>query len=143
MITREKRKWLNRYSELMEIVEEETSKAGYWKEKAHGLSAVQLELSGVHSTNKSDMGNYIVKFLDLAENCSKLAEEAERCKKEIIDAIEKIEDKNSRIVLRYRYILFLTYPEIAKRMNYSMTRIYELHRNGLKLLEIPEDRSKS
>lgn len=143
MFTGEKRLWLNRYYELMEIVEEETSKAGYWKEKATLLSSVKLDLSGIRSTGKSDLGNYVARFLDLADECSKLAKAAEVCKREIIEAIEKIDDENCRIVLRYRYILFLQYPEIAKRMNYSMTRIYELHRKGLELLEIPKDRSKS
>lgn len=139
----EKKQWLSRYQELMEIVEEEADEAGYWKEKAFSLSSQKLDPSGVTSTSRnSNMTDHIVKFLYLASECAKHAEEAEKSKQEIVDAINGVDNKDCRRVLRYRYIKSYSYFDIARKMKYSNRMVYYLHKKGLNLLNIPKDCSK-
>jgi len=55
--------------------------------------------------------------------------------KKIEDAIQSL-PQPSRSVINFKYIFSMSNEEIAKKMNFSIQRIYQLHNEGLmKLLE--------
>ena len=64
-------------------------------------------------------------------------------KEEIIDQmflienlINQIPDAGAKTVLGYKYLQYLTFKEIAVKMNYSFTQIRRLHKRGIDLLNI-------
>ena len=60
--------------------------------------------------------------------------------REIHDTIETVRDQDQRLVLRFRYILFLNWEDTAVRMNYSCPQVRRLHRAALQSVTIPEKR---
>lgn len=132
----DKKEWLLRYTELMKEVERETESAGYWQEKAHSLSTPNLNNFGIRSSNKMDNADYIVKFIDLAQHCSQLANEAEKKKEEILTAIKRLPNHDYREVLSLHYIDGKSFRDIAKLLDYSLEWVWRLHSKALKELEI-------
>lgn len=57
---------------------------------------------------------------------------------QIHDAIEAVSDDTHRLVLRLRYIDFLSWEEIASEMNYSEVHIHRLHNAALNFVTVPE-----
>ena len=64
-------------------------------------------------------------------------------KEELIDQmfvienlINQIPDVGAKTVLGYKYLQYLTFKEIAVKMNYSFTQIRRLHKRGIDLLNI-------
>ena len=54
----------------------------------------------------------------------------------IEDLINQIPDTGAKTVLGYKYLQYLTFKEIAAKMNYSFTQIRRLHKRGIDLLNI-------
>ena len=136
-----KKRYLRQYIELKNLIEEETEEAKFWKEEAYTLSATRLDLSGVKSHNVSRF-QPIDKFLEIAEYCSDLGDQAFVKKKEIQGAISKLDDSNCRMILEMRYIRGYKFFEIAKKINYSLQHVFAIHKKALDLFEIPKDKSK-
>ena len=54
---------------------------------------------------------------------------------DIHTAIERVSDGKERLLLRYRYIDFLKWEEIADKMNFSLRNIHRLHSRALSGLQ--------
>lgn len=59
-------------------------------------------------------------------------------KKEIRRVIDDVSDMDKKMCLRYRYIEFMTWEEIAEKMNYSVMQVTRIHGRALKCVKIPE-----
>ena len=73
----------------------------------------------------------IEKLVDLE---AKIADELDRLvdlKTEIRETIDRVEDADQRMLLRYRYIHFHTWEEIADEMNYGLRWVYIIHGHAL------------
>lgn len=131
-----KKRYLEVYSDLIEEVEREVEKAGYWKEKAYSVSGVDLTNMGIRSSNPSYP---IDKFLELSEKCAKMAIEAEKKRLKIMEEINKVEDQCCRQFLLYRYVDRLSLKSIAVKMNFSLSYIRHLHLKALKKFNLPKN----
>lgn len=140
MTNNEKKKWLLAYRELMDEIEREAESAGYWRDKAYSISAINWDNFGIRS---STHGNPLVQMLDLAQHCAELGDEAIRKRDEIIRVIDSLEDSNERRLLKLYYIDKKNLLEIGQKMGYSAYYIRHLHRKALTELEIPEYRINS
>ena len=58
-------------------------------------------------------------------------------KKQIRDVINQIEDVNEKLVLKYRYLIFLQWDEICVKMNYSKRQMYRIHDSALEKVKVP------
>ena len=54
------------------------------------------------------------------------------------DTIETVTNRDERLVLRCRYILFLSWSETAGRMNYSYQQVRRIHGTALQHITVPE-----
>lgn len=132
----EKKAWLFRYTELKEEIERERESAEYWRERSLSLGANSFDDMGIKSANVMTMPDYIIKFDELAKDCVRLAEEAEREKLKIREAISGLKDIRQRRVLSMKYLDGMEFDEIAEKMNYSQAHIWVIHGKALKNLEI-------
>ena len=90
------------------------------------------------SGNNSDLSNYMLKIDNLLTKFIKKREEAIRDLREISAAIEAVEDPQSNILLRYRYIQCKGWDEVAKYMNYNEVYVRrELHSKALMHFKVP------
>ena len=60
--------------------------------------------------------------------------EAEQALREILAAIDTLDDERQKELITLRYILGLNFPEIVEKMHYSETRVFVIH--GRALIEI-------
>lgn len=81
------------------------------------------------STNRTD--EMIGKYLTLQESLSLKWQMVVRAHIRIEDALDRMDDITSRMLLRYRYIEGLPWLTIAEKMHYSEQRLYQLHRIAL------------
>lgn len=77
-----------------------------------------------------------VERLDAArEKLAKQLENSVACRCEITQAIAAVSEPAGQEVLRRRYILGESYPQIADAMGLVERRVYQLHRSGVQKLE--------
>lgn len=84
------------------------------------------------------ISNIIAKIVDLEKQIKDEIDRFVDLKKEIHDAIEAVKNPKERLVLRCRYIEFLTWREIAERTNYSIKQVYRIHSQALKNVVVPK-----
>lgn len=133
----QKKNYLKQYRLMVNRVERLAKRAGYWREKASSLSPPDLTKMGIKASGKTDLGDYVSKFLDLAEDCAQKAMDAERKRVEIESAIESCLEPTHALLLELHYIDGLSFLETAKSMQYSLEWVYQAHRQALSDLEIP------
>ena len=59
-------------------------------------------------------------------------------KKEINAALDNVEDKKERILLKYRYLGNRTWEDIAEEMGVSYRTVHRIHASALRNFKIPE-----
>lgn len=134
----DKKKWLLSYHELMQDVEAEAERAGYWQERARSLHGVVIEPTGVRSSSRRTIHDCSDNFMDLARHCTELADMAERKKNEILAAIDKLENPEERQVLKMFYLRNKNFREIAEVMHYSIGWVSHAHLRALEKIQVPE-----
>lgn len=93
----------------------------------------------VQSSTVSDkIGNIVVKIVDLENQINDEIDKFVDLKKEIRDAINTVTNPNERLVLRLRYIVFLTWEQVAEKMTYSLKQVHRIHSEALKNIVIPK-----
>lgn len=81
--------------------------------------------------------NIICAIVDLEDEIKNEIEKLIRLKKEIRDVINKVEDVDEMLVLKYRYLMFLQWDEICEKMNYSKRQMYRIHDSALEKVKVP------
>lgn len=84
------------------------------------------------------IANIVGKIVDLERQINAEIDSFIDLKKEIHDAIEAVKNPNERLVLRCRYIEFLTWEQVAERMNYSIKQVHRIHSEALKNVVVPK-----
>lgn len=72
------------------------------------------------SSNQSDLSDYAVEVDELLRTLECRQAESVRVYKSIESSIEQMQDDREKELLRLKYLLDLTWPEVADRMGYSM-----------------------
>lgn len=74
----------------------------------------------------------------LEEQINQEIEEFLSLKQNIRTCITQLRSQNEQLVLRLRYIEFLTWEEVAERISYSIKQAYRIHQSALSHLIVPE-----
>ena len=83
---------------------------------------------------------WIHKALDNEQLIGELKKQLPVIKGEIISIIDELEDSQLKRVLIHRYIDWLSWSEIAKKMLYSVATIRRWHEKAIKEIKISEKR---
>ena len=110
--------------ELKKILEEYKYDYQYLKEKSK-------EVEEINSLIRSGK-NYEYVIVSQKYEEKELSELVE--KKKYVESLLKNLGQPYRTIMYMKYITFLTFDEIAYRMNYSTKRIYQLHSEGITIL---------
>ncbi|MCC8073683.1 MAG: flagellar biosynthesis protein FliA [Clostridiales bacterium] len=70
---------------------------------------------------------YLVKIIDLEKQIEKDNLILSDIRLAIDKEIDKLDDINERLVLRYRYLMFDSWDEVAKKLNYSKRWTLRIH----------------
>lgn len=89
----------------------------------------------VQSTKQPDkIGSIVAKIVDLENEINAEINQFVDLKKEIRDKINLLTNRNQQLVLRLRYIEFLTWEQVAERMTYSVKQVFRIHGEAIKNL---------
>lgn len=105
------------------------------KANLDGIKAIQFseKVQGGDIPNDDNaMFNRINKLMEVEKDLASLYD----TQVELNEKINKVEDFNERMVLRYRYILNYTWEQISVKMGYSTRQVIRIHGEALKNFEI-------
>lgn len=81
--------------------------------------------------------NLAIQYMDLECLIQREIEEMVNLMQQLHTTIEAVPNKNQRLVLRCRYILFLSWEDTAARMCYSYPQVRRIHQEALKNILVP------
>lgn len=125
--------WLREYGECKRHEQELEEELSEWQSKAEGLSS---KLSGMPSgTGDGDaLPRAVEKIVELQEQINRLIESlADMCHEREV-AIDSLPREMWMLVLRYRYLLCLTWEQVCGRMHYSWKHVHRLHKDAIAYL---------
>lgn len=131
------KQFLRQAYKLNELIESD-------KEELENLRSLSESISGdmtqerVQTSASSDkIVNIIAKIVDLENEIHDEIEQLIALKKQIRDVINKLENINEKLVLKYRYLMFFQWEEICDKMHYSPRQIHRFHDSALENIEVP------
>ena len=94
-----------------------------------GLKAIQLseKLQGGQIPSDNNIVNRMSKIIEMEKQITQLYD----FQVELSEKIDKMKDPNEKLVLRYRYVLNLTWDQIADKMCYSLMNVHRIHKRAL------------
>ncbi len=127
------KQYLRQAYRLNELIDSDLKELDQLRDLASSVSSPNLSgmpSSGTRNTEPSFV-RCLPKIIDL-EN--KINDEIDRyvdLKEEIRCKVEQIQDKNERLVLHNRYLLFHTWETIAEELNFTPQWVHEIHKRAL------------
>lgn len=107
--------------------------------KKEVLKELKANLDGIKSVKFSEkvqggdilgdnaIFNRINKIIEIEKDLARLYD----IQVELNENINRVEDFNERMVLRYRYILNYTWEHISEKMGYSIMNTYRIHKRAI------------
>ena len=144
MTTDEVKKYLSSYYYLSLKVDSLKEELGYLEILANGTQGVITDEPRVQKSPslKAPFVKYIDKIFAKQQQIDEKVEELVKLRGEIENVIASVDNPLIEIVLTYRYLNFFSWKEIANKLNYAISYIYELHRDGLWKISL-KDHSES
>ena len=99
----------------------------------HG-HAIRYDVDRVQTTPKDAMGELMAELEPLLKERDRLTVAITRAIADTSAIIDHIKDHKQCLVMHYRYTACLSFEEIARRMNYSEPRIFQLHNEAVNWL---------
>lgn len=128
-------KFLNRAYKMEQLVKSD-------KEELEELRSFSISIpctlgrEKVQTNNKDDkMANIVSKIVDFENKIYKEMAELIDLKIEIRETINKVENNDERLYLRYRYINFYSWKQICSELNYSSTSVKRIKDKAIKSVE--------
>lgn len=101
-----------------------------------GISSASMEEK--HNPNKPAEASFtriLEKIWDYEEEINEEIDRLVDLKKEISETIDKLPDPLERLLLRYRYIHFMKWDDIALKLEVGRRRVFSLHTDALGKVE--------
>ena len=87
---------------------------------------------------RSVMAEAVCKIIALETEIKKDIDRLVTLKAEIIGVIRNIENTDYQLILEKRYLLYLTWEQIAVDLNYELRYLHKLHNRALAACVLPE-----
>ena len=106
--------------------------------EARLTSPRMTNLTGMPRGGGSDWTNAVIAVSELSQEITKEILDLCRIKREVIEAIDAVEDRDYRRVLELRYRNYMKWDDIAKAMRYDVRNVYILHGKALLKVRVPK-----
>ena len=100
------------------------------KANLDGLQAIKLteRAQGGKIPSDENIVNRMSKILDMEKQITELHDFQVKLSEEI----NKMKNVNERLILRYRYVLNLTWAQIADKLGYTLRQVHRIHETAIK-----------
>lgn len=134
------KQYLRQGTKLKELIETHKEELAQLRSLVGSVSAPALDKQGggQRRSNGSAEQDLIIRSVDLERQITEEIAQMVAMLQEIHDTIEAVPDRSERLVLRCRYILFLSWTETAEKANYSSQQVRRIHGSALQHITVPE-----
>jgi DNA-directed RNA polymerase specialized sigma subunit len=89
------------------------------------------------SSEKSKMENTLIKIIELESYINQEILKLIILKKDIEHSIKNVNNIACETILEMRYLEYLSWQDVALKLNVSQDHVYYLHRKALELIKVP------
>ena len=131
------KEYLQQAYRLNELINSNQAELDQLRALSTSISSGDMSEERVQSTPSSydKIGNIVAKIVDLNDTINDEIDRFVDLKTDIHNKIMLIPDNTEKLVLKYRYIEFCTWEQIAVRLNYTFQWVHVLHKKALKSFE--------
>lgn len=137
MIYMNAKQFLRQAYKLNELIESDKEELENLRSLSESISGDMTQERVQTSTSSDKIVNIIARIVDLENEIHDEIEQLIALKKQIRDVINKLENVNEKLVLKYRYLMFFQWEEICDKMHYSPRQIHRFHDSALENIEVP------
>lgn len=131
-----KKAWLNRYANQVRGIERLENKREILEERITSVRSPTL--SGLpRGGTPITIEDLIADKLEIEDRILRLKDKARRVRREILDAIDDIEEVNLCEVMEGRYILLQSPKDLAESMGFNTRHIWRILSQGVEAIQIP------
>lgn len=137
MIHMNAKQFLRQAYKLNELIESDKDELENLRSLSTSIAGDMTQERVQTSTSSDKIVNIIARIVDLENEIHDEIEQLIALKKQIRDVINKLENVNEKLVLKYRYLMFFQWEEICDKMHYSPRQIHRFHDSALENIEVP------
>ena len=134
------KEYLNQARHLDALINCRLREIDYWRDLSSSVSGTRFD-GMPHSPNRPTDAPF-VRCLEKIDEIQRSVEEKitylVRLKEEINTAIDKLENRDEQLVLRYRYLDDCTWEEISRMLNVSLRTVHRIHGSALQNFSVPD-----
>jgi len=134
------KEYLNQARHLDALINCRLREIDYWRDLSSSVSGTRFD-GMPHSPNRPTEAPF-VRCLEKIDEIQRSMEEKitylVRLKEEINTAIDKLENRDEQLVLRYRYLDDCTWEEISRMLNVSLRTVHRIHGSALQNFSVPD-----
>lgn len=134
------KEYLNQARHLDALINCRLREIDYWRDLSSSVSGTRFD-GTPHSPNRPTEAPF-VRCLEKIDEIQRSVEEKitylVRLKEEINTAIDKLENRDEQLVLRYRYLDDCTWEEISRMLNVSLRTVHRIHGSALQNFSVPD-----
>lgn len=128
--------YLQRVYRLNELINSDLAELEELRALATSITPGDVSKDKVQGNAQNDkIGNIVAKIVDLNTEINNEIDEYVDFKKEVRTKIMLVPDNTEKLILKYRYLEFLTWEQIAVNLNYTFQWVHVLHKRALKNFE--------
>lgn len=134
------KQYLKQIYRLNELIESDVQELDKLRDLASSISSPQIS-DMPHSASRNIEAPFVKYVGRIVEMEQKINAEIDRyvdLRTEIRTTINELKNNDEKLLLRYRYILFMTWEEVAEKLNVSMRTVHRIHGSALKNLKVPK-----
>lgn len=91
----------------------------------------------ISPTNEAGFTKIVAKIVELEKAINDDIEKMLSLKLEIRTTINKVQDNDEKLLLKHRYLNFLSWEDICDEMNISIRTAFRIHSNALNHVQVP------
>lgn len=126
-----------RLNELIECNKQELAELRLLSDSIPGIDYSKDKVQG-SSSGSAGFTNIVEKIVELENSIRIDIEKLLSLKLEIRTVINSVKDNDEKLLLKHRYLNFLTWEGISEEMNISLRTVHRIHSNALANIKIPE-----
>ena len=105
---------------------------------ANKATATYSDMPKSKNRTGSRIEDAVVKIIDLENEINKDVLELVEIKSQIMDSIKAVQDPELQLLLELRYLNYVSWEQIAVKLNFSIDNVFKLHKKALDCVMVPE-----